>query len=252
MFQVLVREKKRRAISPLFMAVSAAAHLVLFGGVMYAAGGEPEVPTEVVTDTFEIPPIAEKEIEKPKVEVQQPEQPDEAAVEPVKGETVVIQPPVDVPAQINPPSPTETPITPDMVTGIGREGDVIGTPDADPRPPTGNNDAPAAPGEEYIPGIETVEKMPTLDRDGLARLMERYYPPMLRDSRMNGRVIVELVVDRDGRVRPESARVIEASHPAFAEATLRAAERFRFRPAEIGGMVVPVRVSIPIVWTAVD
>jgi protein TonB len=253
MFQILVREKKRRAISPLFLAVSAAAHVLVFGGVMYAASATPDSPKDLVGSVLDLPPIVEKAPETPKVEradpVVPPETPDEPA--PVVGETVVLQPPAEVPVQIAPPSANETPITAAMVTGIGKEGDVFGTPDpADDRPPTGNtNPGEAAPGTEYVPDAGMVDELPLLDRNGLARLLERHYPPMLRDARVSGRVVVELIVDRDGRVRPESAKVIEASHAAFGEATVRAAERFRFRPAKIGGMMVPVKVSIPIVWT---
>ena len=79
--------------------------------------------------------------------------------------------------------------------------------------------------------------------------MERLYPSVLRDGRVAGRVVVELIVEADGRVRPNSAQVVEATHPAFGEATLRAVERFRFRPAKMGGVPVPVRVTIPINWT---
>ncbi|HEX5872670.1 MAG TPA: TonB family protein, partial [Longimicrobium sp.] len=64
-----------------------------------------------------------------------------------------------------------------------------------------------------------------------------------------GRVVIELVVDEEGIPVEGSARVIEASHPAFGDAALRAVDRFRFRPARIGGTPVPVRVTIPIQWT---
>jgi TonB family protein len=255
MFQILVREKKRRAISPLFLAVSAAAHVAIFGGVMYAASGEPEQPRWVVGSEVDLPPIPVKEKEPVKVAPLPPTTPDEpAAVEPVKGETVVLQPPTVVPDLIHPPRQNETPITPDMVTGIGKPGDVIGTPDpADDQPATGiphtgTTETPPV----WIPGEGDVDELPSLERNGLARLMERNYPPQLRDARVSGRAVVEVIVGEDGRVRPGSARVIETSHPAFENATLRAAERFRFRPAKIAGMVVPVKVAIPVVWTTSD
>jgi len=257
MFQILVREKKRRAISPLFLAVSAAAHVVIFGGMMYAASGEPE-RTEVVLDgIIDIPDVPEKAIEKPRVDPPPPapDTPDEPAADaPVVGQTVVLQPPTEVPDVIQPPRQNETPITPDMVTGIGKPGDVIGTPDpADVRPATGNPDpGTTATPPIWVPGPGDVDELPSLDRNGLARLMERNYPPQLRDARVSGRAVVEVIVDEDGRVRPGSARVIETSHPAFEDATLRAAERFRFRPAKIAGMVVPVKVAIPVVWTTSD
>jgi protein TonB len=252
MFQILVREKKRRAISPLFLAVSAAAHVVLFGGVMYAASSEPEGPREIVRDVYDIQNISPKPPEPPKIDPVAPDEPVEPAdVAPVVGETVVLRPPTEIANTIAPPRAGDTPITDDMVRGIGKEGDVIGTPDPDDnRPPTGNtNQAPPAEATEWVPDARSVDELPQLDRTGLARLMERNYPPLLRDSRVTGRVVVELIVDRDGRVRPASAQVTESSHEAFVEATLKAAERFRFRPAKIAGMVVPVKVSIPIVWS---
>lgn len=257
MFQILVREKKRRAISPLFLALSAAAHVAIFGGVMYAASGEPERTEVIIDGIIDIPDVPEKAIEKPTVDPPPPapDTPDELAADaPVIGETLVLQPPTDVPDVIQPPRQNETAITPDMVTGIGKPGDVIGTPDpADDRPATGNTDpgTPVKPGD-WVPGEGDVDELPSLDRNGLARLMERHYPPQLRDARVSGRALVEVIVDADGRVRPGSARVIETTHPAFETATLRAAERFRFRPAKIAGMVVPVKVAIPIVWTTSD
>lgn len=256
MFQILVREKKRRAISPLFLAVSAAAHVVIFGGVMYAASGKPEEPRWVVGPEVELPPIPEKEKEPNTVTPPPPAEPDapDAPEAPVVGETLVLQPPTDIPVTISPPGADETPITQEMVTGIGKPGDVIGTPDpTDVRPATGNPDpgTPVKP-KDWVPGEGDVDELPSLDRNGLSRLMERNYPPQLRDARVSGRAVVEVIVDEDGRVRPGSARVIETSHPAFEDATLRAAERFRFRPAKIAGMVVPVKVAIPVVWTTSD
>lgn len=255
MFQILVREKKRRTISPLFLAVSAAAHVVIFGGVMYAASGEPEQPRWVVGPEVDLPPIPEKQKEPATVTPPPPDEPDEPAdVAPVVGRTLVLQPPADIPETISPPRQDQPPITPDMVTGIGKPGDVIGTPDpTDVRPATGNPDpGPPVKPKDWVPGEGDVDELPSLERNGLSRLMERNYPPQLRDARVSGRAVVEVIVDEDGRVRPGSARVIETSHPAFENATLRAAERFRFRPAKIAGMVVPVKVAIPVVWTTSD
>ena len=256
MFQILVREKKRRAISPLFLAVSAAAHVLIFGGVMYAASGEP-APVEVVGPDIVFTPIPDRPVEDPAVDPPPPapDAPDESApTDPVVGETLVLQPPTEIAQTISPPRADDQPITTDMVTGIGKPGDVIGTPDpADDRPATGNA-GPGTPEKptDWLPGAGDVDELPTLDRNGLARLMERNYPPHLRDAGVDGRAVVEVVVDADGSVRPGSAKVIETSHPGFEDATLRAAERFRFRPARIAGMVVPVRVSIPVVWTTND
>ena len=128
---------------------------------------------------------------------------------------------------------------------MGEPGNNPGPPAADPTPPAGDGN----PGPKVF-DVAVVEVRPVLDSRGLARTLERNYPAVLRDSRVGGRVVIELVVDEDGRAVPGSARVIEASHPAFGEATLRVADRFRFRPARINGNAVAVVVTIPIVWTA--
>ena len=56
------------------------------------------------------------------------------------------------------------------------------------------------------------------------------------------------VIDRDGKVEPGSVTVQETTHDAFREAAVRAAERFRFRPAKLHGQPVAVSISIPIDW----
>jgi TonB family protein len=54
---------------------------------------------------------------------------------------------------------------------------------------------------------------------------------------------VEVVVDTIGRV--QTARVLVADHPAFAEAALTAAMDWMFEPAMIESRPVAVRVTIP-------
>jgi protein TonB len=248
MFKVL-EGRKRRVFSPATMVASVAAHLLLLGGAVYAAASDPG-PRESV-DIVELPdlptePPAPKPLEPtpPPPAPEQPRQPDAPA--PVPGTRIDLPTPTEAPQTIVPEPPGMPPVDPgDYDDGI--TGDTIGTPPADPRPPTGNTDP--APVEDYVLPAESVEEQPVLNRNGLSRTMERYYPSVLASSRVTGRVVVELIVDEDGRVRANSARVVDTTHPAFAEATLRAVERFRFRPAKMAGVPVPVRVTIPINWT---
>lgn len=253
MFKVLSGEKKRRVISPGTITASVAAHLLLVAGFVYAASAEPE-PREVVGVEVELPELVEEQKQEtppPPVEEQPTPPPlaDEPVQEPVPGETLEVPQVTDVPDVLPPPNPADRPINPDDYSGIGRPGDYIGPPAADPKPPTGEPAPPAGPVEDFIPDETMVERRPELDRNGLGRALERHYPSILRDSRVSGRVVIELIVDANGRPRPGSARVVDASHPAFGEAALRAVDRFRFRPAMMGGTAVPVRVTIPIQWT---
>lgn len=250
MFKVL-EGRKRRVMSPATMVASVAAHLLLLGGAVYAAASAPAPRERVdhIIDVFPEPidPVAPKPLEpvQPPPAPEQPRQPDAPA--PVAGERLELQAPSVVPIKVLDEVPGTPPVNEDDFRRDGRLGDVIGTPPEVPTPPTGNTTP--APAEEYIPDAESVEERPQLNRDGLARTMERYYPSVLRDSRVAGRVVVELIVEENGRVREGSARVVDASHPAFGEAALRAVERFRFRPAKMAGVPVPVRVTIPINWT---
>ena len=248
MFKVL-NGQKRRAISPTTVVASIAAHVVLLGGAVYAAAHDTRPPTEHV-EVFDLPPLPTEpapevkpvEPTPPPPAPAQPAEPDAPA--PVPGTRVDLPTPTDAPDQIVPEAPGLQPVDPKDY-GDGVTGDVIGTPPTIPTPPSGT--VKPAPAEPFVPDESMVEVRPELNRDGLARTMERYYPSIMRDSRVAGRVVVEVIVDENGRVRENSARIVETSHPAFAEATLRAVERFR--PARMGGTAVPVRVTIPINWT---
>lgn len=250
MFKVLTGETKRRVISPATITASVAAHLLLVGGAVYAAGGETVENDTSQADTLVIwraddtpPPPPPPALQQPTPPAQA--QPDEQVQAPPQGNQEELQQPDKVPTGIDQEAPDVKPVDLTQHTGVGSPGEIAGPPAGEVKPPAGTGDT----GTGAYP-MELVEERPVLERTGLARILERNYPSILRDSRVNGRVIIELVVDEDGVPVPGSARVIEASHPAFGEATLRVVDRFRFRPAKINRTPVPVVVTIPIVWTA--
>lgn len=249
MFQIVSGERKRRTMSPATFVASLAAHLLLLGGVLHAAGGE-RPPREVLGTELLLPPMPE-ETPPPPVEPVEPPPPAAAPADqplPVPGERLELAAPAEAPDGIVEEAPDVRPVD-DRDFRDGRPGDVIGTPHAEHIPLTGNTNDPGASDLDEVIDASMAERRPVLDRRGLDRAMERHYPPMLRDARVHGTVLVELVVEADGRVRPGSPQLMDASHPAFGEAALRAAERFRFTPAEVGGVRVPVRVTIPISWS---
>jgi TonB family protein len=248
MFKVL-EGHKRRAMSPAAMAASIAAHLLLLGGAAYAAASDagPAAPAAPESDTTIVFVPVRAEPAPPPMAEPAPEQPSEPdAPAPVPGEALEVSE-VKVSGTMQPEAPGVQPVNVDDFNRDGRRGDVIGTPPVIRTRPSGAI-TPRRP-EPFVPNAKYAEEQPVLDREGLTRIMERYYPPTLRESRVAGRVVVELIVDENGRVREGSARVMETTHPAFAEATLHAVERFRFRPAKMAGIPVAVSVTIPISWT---
>jgi TonB family protein len=245
MFRVLIRKRKRRLSSPRIVALSVGAHLLLLVGVLASstAAMVDTRPDEEVVDEWDIakpapPPPAPDE----------PQQPD-TPPPPTPGETVQLPAPTTVPPQIPDVDPNERPLLAEQVTGIGPVGDVIGPPPAEPTPPVRRTEPAPNPPFEGVYTPDMVEETPKLANGSeVARLFERFYPRVLADQGVAGRVMLELIVDADGRVRPGSVRVVSATNPQFSDATLRIVERFRFRPAHVGDQAVPVMVTIPIDW----
>lgn len=87
----------------------------------------------------------------------------------------------------------------------------------------------------------TVEEPPEI----LAGLPLRY-PELLRQAGIEGRVIVELVVDTLGKAESGTVRVVTSSYAGFDAAALECARRALFRPGRIGGRAVRVLVRLPI------
>lgn len=61
------------------------------------------------------------------------------------------------------------------------------------------------------------------------------YPPSLRRAGLEGAVLIAFVVDTLGLVEEGSLRVLETTHPRFADAVRRWLPRTRYVPAEIRG-----------------
>lgn len=70
------------------------------------------------------------------------------------------------------------------------------------------------------------------------------YPAELEEKKLPGEVRLEFVVDVEGRVR--APRVLWASHPAFVEAALRAAEASSFEPARQGAKARETTARYPV------
>ncbi len=246
MFRVLTRKRKRRLSSPRIVALSIGAHLLLLAGAVVSSTAAPAPGTEEVLSEPWVIPEPETPSPAPVEEQPQPETPPP----PTPGQTLETPSPTTVPDRIPDVDPNEKPVSVEDVTGIGPIGDVIGPPPAAPTPPTGNTEpTPGPQTENYVYMSDMVEAKPQLANAGeVSRLFERFYPRMLADQGVAGRVMLELIVEADGRVRPGSARIVSATNEQFSGATMRIVERLRFRPARVGGEAVPVMVTIPIDW----
>lgn len=76
------------------------------------------------------------------------------------------------------------------------------------------------------------------------------YPAMLKNDGISGVVSVNCVIDEKGNVT--EPKVLKSSHPAFAEPALEALSKWKFKPAKRGGVVVSIKITIPIQFNVAD
>lgn len=76
-----------------------------------------------------------------------------------------------------------------------------------------------------------------------------HYPDVMRESRTNGEVLAQFVVDTTGRALPETFKVLKTTHDLFAQAVKAALPDMRFVPATIGGKPVRQLVQQPFSFT---
>ena len=74
------------------------------------------------------------------------------------------------------------------------------------------------------------------------------YPELLRAAGIEGRVVLQVVIDTLGRAEP-AARVFESSNPGFDGAALAYVRGALFRPARVRGRAVRVLIRLPIAFT---
>lgn len=74
------------------------------------------------------------------------------------------------------------------------------------------------------------------------------YPDNLRKAGIGGRVLVEFIVDEQGKVDPESVNIVSSTHPLLSAAVRSAVVHARFAPAYTKGHVVRQVVQQPVVF----
>ena len=76
------------------------------------------------------------------------------------------------------------------------------------------------------------------------------YPFAAKQAGITGDVVVEFIVDAQGRVL--DPRVVSSTNRIFEEPTLRAVSRWVFEPGRRDGKIVRFRMSAPVVFTLND
>jgi len=72
------------------------------------------------------------------------------------------------------------------------------------------------------------------------------YPDLLRQAGIQGRVLVQAIIDTSGRAEPPSVKVIQSPNPGFDQPAKNYVLRALFRPARVHGRAVRVLINLPI------
>lgn len=72
------------------------------------------------------------------------------------------------------------------------------------------------------------------------------YPELLRQAGVQGRVVVQLILDTLGRAEPSSVKVIQTPDAGFDQVATNYVLHALFRPARVHGRAVRVLLNIPI------
>lgn len=136
--------------------------------------------------------------------------------------------PASVPAVI--PPPARGPFDPSLWVGA-------------PERPAPATTGPAGPTPGDVYALERVQEAPEMLAHPPAR-----YPELLRQAGIEGRVVVEAVIDTAGRVEPGSVRVIGSSNPLFDGPARDVVAASRFRPGRANGRAVRVKVTVPVAF----
>ena len=137
--------------------------------------------------------------------------------------------PVNIPVDI--PPPTQSNFNAADFSGVGVEGGIA-------RGVEGGT-GPVISDQPYLEAV--VEERPDRVSSPPVR-----YPEILRQAGIEGRVLVEVVIDTLGRAERGSIRILSSTHQLFEAPAREAVANSVYRPGRISGRAVRVRVQVPL------
>lgn len=197
--------------------VSLVGHSLLVLAAVIATITAGQASEETVIDTALVF-LNQEEQKKPE------EQPPILEVPQLKGFQTVVAP-TDIPTNI-PPINLQEHFDPKDYTGTGVEGGI---------------GAGIVPSSDQVFMESVVEERPEVLSGPLL-----VYPDLLRQAGVQGRVIVQAIIDTSGRAEPPSVKIIQSPNPGFDQPAKQYVLRALFRPARVHGRAVRVLVNLPI------
>jgi len=216
--ELTLLETKRRTKTKTLLGVGAtslAVHTALIAAAVYATLSARPADTAVRSDTSVVlltPPE------------RQPTPPPAQLVEPLRGfQTVTV--PTQIPSAV-PKLDLRERFDQKDYSGIGVEG--------------GRADG-LLPSENQVYSEALVEEQPAL-----LSAPPALYPDLLKQARIQGRVLLRAIVDTTGRVEPASVVIATSPNPGFDVPAREWLLKALFRPARLHGRAVRVHITQPL------
>jgi len=200
--------------------ISLIVHVSVIAGAVYATARAGAADTAVKADTAMVFLAQPRQAEPP---------PTPQLDLPLKGFQTLSVPTV-IPASIPPVNVAEH-FDPKDYTGVGVEGGA-----ADGAEPSANGVYSDAVVEEHPEPLTAPPR----------------YPDAMRLAGIEGRVLLQAVVDTLGRVEPGSIRIVQSPNPGFDPTVREWALKATFRPARLHGRPVRVVVALPFDFSTSD
>ena len=86
-------------------------------------------------------------------------------------------------------------------------------------------------------------------QDHLVRKVAPIYPPLARQARIQGTVILRVIIDKEGNV---SNLQLVSGHPMLAPAAIEAVKQWRYMPYELNGETVEVQTDVQVNFRLAD
>ncbi len=228
MFNTLLESKRKKSRNFAGSMTSAVLHVLLVGAAVLtsrAAGlteeKEEDATNFVMPDKPKEPPPPDKDVPPPpKDNTPPPPKGFQTLTAPINIPTVIPQ--IDLTARVT----NELDFGATGVKGGVAAGQVGGTGKVD-------SDQPFFSYE--------VERMAQLLTDNISPA----YPGILRQTKQTGKVLVQFVVDTNGRADMSTFKIVESSNALFDVEVKKVLPKYRFRAAEIGSRKVPMYVQLP-------
>jgi len=226
MLETLLESKSKGSRSTAGTIASVTTHTVLIAAAVFAtaqARVQPRVPAETVRPVYFPPSLPQ---------IHTPRSAPAAATHPVDGHRMIF-----VGTHIDVAIP---PI--DITTVITKPGD-FGSASSGALRPDGVETETVTYGSPFR--ADQVDRQVGL----IPGVRPPAYPEALRSAGIEGRVVVEFVVDERGLPVQGSIRVVQSDNDLFADAVRSTLGRLRFTPAEVGGKKVSQLVQMPFLFT---